>query len=74
MACAPTMNASVLRTSTAETLGSTRAVCRASYVHPEIPEAYQDGRLKDAWEKSRRGTWLSRAESVGRKLLENNGT
>lgn len=60
--------------SAAEALGNTRAVCRASYVHPEIPEAYQDGRLEDAWEQSRRGSWLSRAESAGRKLLENDGT
>ncbi len=56
--------------SAAEALGNTRAVCRASYVHPEIPGAYIDGRLEDAWERSRRGTWLSRAESAGRKILE----
>jgi DNA topoisomerase-1 len=60
--------------SAAEALGNTRAVCRSSYVHPEIPEAYLDGRLKEAWENSRRGTWLSRAESAGRKLLEDEGT
>jgi DNA topoisomerase I len=46
--------------SAAEALGNTRAVCRASYVHPEIPEAYVDGR---------RGSWLSRAESAARKIL-----
>ncbi len=55
--------------SAAEALGNTRAVCRASYVHPEILDAYVDGRLEDAWEKSRRGPWLSRAESAGRKIL-----
>lgn len=56
--------------SAAEALGNTRAVCRASYVHPEISDAYLDGRLDDAWERSRRGTWLSRAESAARKILE----
>ncbi|MEX0797299.1 MAG: DNA topoisomerase IB [Acidimicrobiia bacterium] len=56
--------------SAAEALGNTRAVCRASYVHPEISDAYLDGRLDDAWERSRRGPWLSRAESAGRKILE----
>lgn len=60
--------------SAAEALGNTRAVCRASYVHPEIPESYLDGRLEEAWERSRRGPWLSRAESAARKLLESQRT
>jgi DNA topoisomerase I len=55
--------------SAAEALGNSRAVCRSSYVHPAIPEAYLDGRLDDAWRESRRGKWLSRAESAGRKIL-----
>ncbi|CAN5837666.1 DNA topoisomerase IB [soil metagenome] len=55
--------------SAAEALGNTRAVCRASYVHPEISDAYRGGRLADAWERSRGGKWLSRAESAMRKIL-----
>ena len=30
---------------TAERLGNTRAVCRKSYIHPAILDAYLDGRL-----------------------------
>jgi DNA topoisomerase I len=33
----------------AEHLGNTRAVCRASYVHPAVPAAYEAGRLPDWW-------------------------
>lgn len=33
----------------AEHLGNTRAVCRASYVHPSVPAAYEAGRLEDWW-------------------------
>jgi len=30
-------------------LGNTRAVCRASYVHPAVPAAFEAGRLADWW-------------------------
>lgn len=30
-------------------LGNTPAVCRTSYVHPQVIEAYQDGSLRDRW-------------------------
>ncbi len=33
----------------AELLGNTRAVCRASYVHPVLEDAFHDGLLADAW-------------------------
>lgn len=33
----------------ADVLGNTRAVCRASYVHPAIPAAYASGQLADWW-------------------------
>lgn len=53
----------------AERLGNTRAVCRASYVHPAILEAYEDGSLGGAWTRSRSGRWLSRPESTVNRLL-----
>ena len=42
---------------TADQLGNTSAVCRASYVHPVVVEAYLDPRL--------RGALLGAAETVG---------
>jgi DNA topoisomerase-1 len=54
---------------TAERLGNTRAVCRASYLHPIIPEAFKTGALQEAWERSRRGAWMARAESTVNRLL-----
>lgn len=54
---------------TAERLGNTRAVCRSSYLHPLIPEAFHTGALIDAWGRSRRGLWLGRAESTVNRLL-----
>ena len=52
----------------AEHLGNTRAVCRASYVHPAVPAAYESGRLPDWWRDgpSRSGKGLSADE---RRLL-----
>jgi DNA topoisomerase-1 len=52
-------------------LGNSLAVCRDSYVHPEIPDAFLDGRLHEAWRGSRRGKWLSRPESAVNRLLGN---
>jgi DNA topoisomerase-1 len=54
---------------TAERLGNTRAVCRSSYLHPVIPEAFHSGALASAWEQSRKGLWMSRAESTVNRLL-----
>lgn len=53
----------------AEKLGNTREVCRSSYLHPLIPEAFRDGSLRDAWARSRRGPWLGRAESAVNRLM-----
>jgi DNA topoisomerase I len=54
---------------TAERLGNTREVCRSSYLHPIISEAFQDGSLADAWGRSRKGTWLGRAESTVNRVI-----
>lgn len=53
----------------AEKLGNTREVCRSSYLHPSIPEAFIDGSLQEAWAGSRRGRWLGRAESAVNRLM-----
>jgi DNA topoisomerase-1 len=53
----------------AEKLGNTRAVCRTSYVHPLIPDAYRQGTLIEAWRRSRTGLWLGRPESTVNRLL-----
>lgn len=54
-----------------QVLGNTTAVCRNSYVHPEITDAFVDGRLHEAWRSSRRGKWISRPESTVNRLLDN---
>lgn len=54
---------------TAERLGNTRAVCRSSYLHPIVPESFHSGALLTAWEASRKGLWLGRAESTVNRLL-----
>lgn len=54
----------------AETLGNTRAVCRSSYVHPAIPEAFHDGSLIEAWRQARAGKWIDRAESAVKRLVQ----
>lgn len=54
----------------AERLGNTRAVCRDSYVHPVVVEADADGRLAEAWKRSRGGKWANRSESTLRRLLD----
>lgn len=46
----------------AEQLGNTRAVCRASYVHPEVVEAAQEGSLQEIWAGARARKHLRRAE------------
>ena len=46
----------------AERLNNTRAVCRASYVTPRVPESYRDGSLVDAFERAERRERLRPAE------------
>lgn len=53
----------------AEVLGNTRAVCRDSYIHPMIPDAYVSGELHQAWAQSRSGPFMKRPESALRRLL-----
>lgn len=47
----------------AERLGNTRAVCRASYIHPAIIEAYLDGSLDEDLKRQARNA--PRGERVG---------
>jgi len=54
---------------TAEKLGNTREVCRSSYLHPIIPDTFHSGALADAWARSRKGTWLGRAESTVNRVI-----
>ena len=50
-------------------LGNTVAVCRSSYVAPAVIDAFHDGRLAACWKRTRRGTWLTRAERATDRLL-----
>lgn len=54
----------------AERLGNTRAVCRASYVHPAIEPAFESGDLAAAWSASRRSSRYTRAERATLRLLD----
>lgn len=53
----------------AERLGNTRSVCRASYVHPVIEDGFFSGDLHEAWRRSRRTKYLTRAERSTLRLL-----
>ena len=53
----------------AEHLRNTRAVCRASYVHPSVIEAFHAGELGDAWQRSRRTERMRRAERATLAVL-----
>lgn len=53
----------------ADRLNNTRAVARASYVHPRIPDAYRDGELLDRWKRARRQGDLDRPERLVLSLL-----
>ena len=55
----------------AERLGNSREVCRDSYVHPSVIDAFHDGRLRTAWGRSKAGLWRQRAESTVLKLRPN---
>jgi DNA topoisomerase-1 len=51
-------------------LGNTRAVCRASYVHPVVGESHADGRLHDAWRTARPARRHRRGERAVLALLD----
>ena len=53
----------------AAVLHNTRAVARASYVHPAVFEA-DDDEVADAWASSRRSKWYGRGERALLNLLE----
>jgi DNA topoisomerase I len=55
----------------ARELGNTRAVCRASYVHPSVVSAYVDGRLAALWEPAvgRRPSGLTADERRTLRLI-----
>ena len=53
----------------AQALGNTRAVCRASYIHPIVSDAYMSGDLHRAWTRSRSGPLMKRPENALRRLL-----
>ena len=53
----------------ADALGNTRAVARASYIHPIVPDAYASGDLQRAWTQSRTGRYLKRPERALFRLL-----
>ena len=54
----------------AAALGNTRTVCRASYVHPAVIEAYQEGAMADVWDRVRQGANLTWAQRPVIELLE----
>lgn len=53
----------------ADHLGNTRAIARSSYVTPAIVTAFEDGKLDEAWRRSRRSDNYTRAEQALRKVL-----
>jgi DNA topoisomerase-1 len=54
----------------AEQLRNTRAVCRQSYVHPVILDAYRDGELLDTWKQTRSAGRLDRADRTLLHVLQ----
>jgi DNA topoisomerase I len=54
----------------AERLGNTRSVCRSSYVHPRLFDAYREGGLQEAWKRARQARHFSRAERATLTVLE----
>lgn len=55
---------------TADRLGNTPAVCRASYIAPTVLDAFESGELAETWRRSRRTQWLSRTEQTVRRVLQ----
>jgi DNA topoisomerase-1 len=56
--------------SAAASLGNTRAVCRQSYVHPVVLDAFRSGDLHDTWSASRAAAGLTRADRTLLKVLD----
>ena len=61
---------------TAKELGNTRSVCRDYYVHPVMPEAYQDGSIVKYFNmvdaiQLKRDAYLSQTEEVIKEMLGN---
>ncbi|RXG32790.1 DNA topoisomerase IB [Leeuwenhoekiella marinoflava] len=61
---------------TAKELGNTRSVCRDYYVHPVIPEAYQNGSIVSYFDKVdaialKKDAYLSQTEEVIKEMLGN---
>lgn len=54
----------------AESLGNTRAVCRASYIHPAVPASYDTGVLLEHWNRARGTQRLRRGERATLAVLE----
>ena len=56
----------------ADHLGNTRSVCRNSYVHPAVVDAYLDGTLEPRWSRpvGKRSNGLSVAEKKTVRLLK----
>jgi len=59
---------------TAKQLGNTRSVCRDYYVHPVMPEAYQDGSIVSYFDKVdtielKKEAYLSQTEEVIKEML-----
>jgi DNA topoisomerase-1 len=54
----------------AAALGNTRSVCRSSYVHPAVLDAYREGTLGAAWRSAREAKRFSRAERTVLTVLE----
>jgi DNA topoisomerase-1 len=53
----------------AHVLGNTRAVCRSSYVHPDVLDAHRNGELARAWRSSRATEEMRRAERTVLRVL-----
>jgi len=50
-------------------LGNTRAVARASYVHPVVPDSHREGSLHERWARARRTAAHRRSERTVLDLL-----
>jgi DNA topoisomerase-1 len=60
----------------ADHLGNTRSICRKSYVHPAVVDAYLDGSLMKRWRRpvGRRPTGLLDSERRTLRLLKSRAT
>jgi DNA topoisomerase-1 len=57
----------------ADQLRNTRAVCRQSYVHPAVFDAYRDGVIADTWHSARTAGHLNRADRTLLHILQDHG-